>query len=211
MEFTPVTSPACPVCGLMFTSREGEDHLCGDCQEHKGKFHVAKSAGIHNKALMTAIHRLKYNGKIQLAKPLGMLLFTALIDNYNINDIDRIIPVPLHTKRLRQRGFNQAYLLVKNWEKLARAITDESPHFEVNRSFLIRNRHTAPQTLLNREKRKLNLKNAFEIKNPLDISEKNVLLVDDVFTTGSTVDECSKVLLNKGAKRVDVLTLSRAV
>ncbi len=210
-EFSPVESPVCTICGMIFKSREGEDHICGKCISGKNYFNTARSAGIHNNVLMTAIHHLKYNKKIQLAEPLSRILFAALVQHVNLHEIDLIIPVPLHKKRLRHRGFNQTHLLIKHWKNLPPHVMHMFSCPDINRDILVRSRHTPPQAQLDRKQRKINLKNAFDIKHPHDIDDKHILLVDDVFTTGATVDECAKVLLQSGAKRIDVFTLSRAV
>lgn len=210
-QFSPVESPICSICGFMYTSREGEDHICGKCLSGKKHYRTARSAGIHDNVLMTAIHHFKYKKKIQLAFPLSIVLMTALFNHYNLYDVDLIIPVPLHKKRFRHRGFNQAYLLIKHWQSLPPHIMHRFSGLTVNRTVLVRHRHTPPQAQLDREQRKINLKNAFDITHPHDIEGKYILLIDDVFTTGATVDECAKVLLKNGARQIDVLTLARAV
>ena len=122
-----------------------------------------------------------------------------------------VIPVPLHVKRLKKRGFNQSFLLVKDWGFYAKTFDIEFSHMQFNRHLLVRNRWTEPQTGLDRKKRKTNIKNAFRIRDVEKMNGKRVLLVDDVYTTGATADECSKVLLGAGATQVDVLTLARAM
>ena len=118
-RYAPVESPVCIRCGIMFKSREGDDHLCGNCIKEPKRFKLARSPGIYDRTLMKAIHSLKYRGKIQMARPFGMLLFAAFIRFWDIKNIDLVVPVPLHLKRLKERGFNQAYLLVRNWAQLA--------------------------------------------------------------------------------------------
>jgi len=172
---------------------------------------MARSSGVYDRVLMKTIHRLKYNGKIQLAGPLGMLLFVTFIHCWANETIDWIIPVPLHAKRMRKRGFNPSFLLVRNWAYYANAMQTKRPCISVDRNTLVRKRWTEPQTGLVRTQRMANIKNAFGINAAMDIIGKRILLVDDVFTTGATVDECAKVLLHGGAERVDVLTLARAV
>ncbi|NNL41725.1 MAG: ComF family protein [Desulfobacterales bacterium] len=211
LQYAPVESPICISCGIMFKSREGDDHLCENCINQPNRFQVARAPGIYDRSLMKVIHHLKYRGKIQLARPLGWLLFAAFIRFWDINQIDLVIPVPLHLRRLRQRGFNQAYLLVRKWKQLAAKLSINISDIAVERNMLVRSRWTEPQTGLEREKRMKNIKNAFQVNHCFKISEKRILLVDDVFTTGATVNECAKTLLSSGAKRVDVLTLARAM
>ena len=210
-RYAPVESPICVRCGIMFKSREGDDHLCGDCIKEPKGFKLARAPGIYDLTLMKAIHCFKYSGKIQMARPFGMLLFAAFIRFWDIKNIDLIVPVPLHTKRLKERGFNQAYLLVRNWKRLAMTLSIDMPDITVDRNILVRSRWTEPQTGLGRKKRMKNIKNAFKVNDCSRIVGKRILLVDDVLTTGATVNECAKTLISDGAKRVDVLTLARAM
>jgi len=209
--FLPVESPMCPRCGVVFKSRQGEDHVCGECLDSPKRFGIARSPGIYEQTLMAAIHCLKYRGKIQLARPFGMLLFASFISFWEKNSVDLIMPVPLHVKKLRMRGFNPSFLLVRDWAAIAAMLNGELPDIPVARDVLERRRWTEPQTGLGRKKRLANVKNAFSINDLSKIEGKRILLVDDVYTTGATANECAKVLLNGGAGHVDVLTLARAV
>ena len=208
-DFSPVTSPVCPQCGHMFQSREGNDHLCGNCLEKHRFFTSARAGGIYESTLRQAIHHFKYKGKTGLAKPLGRFLFNRFKGAYPDNPVDLVMPVPLHVKKLKQRGFNQAFLLVREWEALFTAVCRGPAPFTIDSRSLTRCRHTASQTRLNKRQRRANIKRAFSLKNPSAVRNKSVLLVDDVYTTGATVDECAKVLLDGGAARVHVLTLAR--
>ena len=209
--FIPVEPPICPVCGIMFKSREGEDHVCGECLTSPKKFRISRSPGIYDKEFMAVIHCLKYKGKIQLARPLGMLLFSAFINFWGINSIDIIVPVPLHIKRFRKRGFNQAYLLVRDWKQIAENFDIGLSNIRIDTNVLTKSRWTDPQTGLDRKKRMTNIKNAFSVRDETIIKNKRILLVDDVYTTGATVNECAKALLRCNAEYVDVLTLARAM
>ena len=209
--FVNIESPICPVCGIMFKSREGEDHICGECILSPKSFRIARAAGVYDQTLMAVIHYFKYKGKIQLARPLGKLLFCAFTQYWNKKEIELIAPVPLHSKRLRKRGFNQAFFLVRDWAVYAETAGMALDHLTIDRDILSRNRWTEPQTGLNRKHRMSNIRNAFNITDASKVIEKNVLLVDDVYTTGATAEECAKTLLQSGAKHVDVLTLARAM
>jgi ComF family protein len=202
-DWTTVASPLCSRCGVVFKSREGEDHLCGRCLDRPGAFTRARAAGIYDQTLRNAIHALKFKGRVRLAVPLGALLFDTFQHYWATGDIDVVAPVPLHRLRFRRRGFNQAYLLVRHW-----VLPGETA---VIRDLLVRHRSTAPQTGLDRHQRRMNIKNAFSAGHPGQSAGKRVLLVDDVLTTGATVDACAGVLIKDGAKRVDVLTLARAL
>lgn len=210
-EFLPVESPKCSRCGIVFISRQGEDHVCGECIASRKRFQIARSAGVYKYTLMAVIHCLKYKGKIQLARPLGALLFAAFLRFWDKKSVDVIVPVPLHAKKLRMRGFNPSFLLVKNWARIAESSNSKLPDMPVEINVLERRRWTEPQTGLGRKERLANIKNAFNISDYSKIAGKKILLVDDVYTTGATVNECAKVLLKGGAGHVDVLTLARAM
>jgi ComF family protein len=113
-------------------------------------------------------------------------------------DADLLVPVPLHPRRLRHRGFNQALLLAGAF-----------PEAEVGRETLARVRYTPPQVGLNPKQRRDNVHKAFAVPRPEEVQGKNVLLIDDLYTTGATVRECARVLRRAGAKRVEVLTVAR--
>lgn len=192
-DFLPVESPICPRCGIMFNSRVGEDHVCGECLNTPKSFRIARAPGVYDRTLMFLIHCLKYKGKIQLARPLGMLLFFAFIRFFDKSSIDLIVPVPLHIKRFRMRGFNQAFLLIRDWTDIAEICNVELPDIKIDRDVLVRNRWTVPQTGLDRKKRIANIKNAFSVSDSSKITDKRILLVDDVCTTGVTADELSLI------------------
>jgi len=206
-----VESPLCSCCGLPFESRHGLDHCCGDCSAAPKTFRIARAPMVYEQVFTEVIHCYKYKGKIQLARPLGELLFSALRLFWDQDSIDVVIPVPLHLKRFRQRGFNQAYLLIRDWQTFAELRPLDLGDFEIERDVLFRTVSTTPQTGLDRRQRAANIKDAFELVNEAKIIDKRILLVDDVYTTGATVDECARLLLHHGAAQVDVLSLARAV
>lgn len=209
--FLPVESPLCSRCGIVFKSRQGEDHVCGECLDSPKRFRIARSPGVYKETLMAVIHCLKYKGKIQLARPLGILLFATFIHYWEKNSIDLIVPVPLHAKKIKKRGFNPSFLLVRDWARIAAALNVELPDMPIVRDTLLRIRWTEPQTGLRRKERLTNIKNAFSVSDSSKIAGKRILLVDDVYTTGATANECAKVMLKGGAGHVDVLTLARAM
>ncbi len=206
-----VESPLCSCCGLPFESRHGIDHRCGDCSTSPKKFRIARAALVYEQIFTEVIHCYKYKGKIQLARPLGELLLTAFRLFWDTDSIDVVVPVPLHLKRLRNRGFNQVYLLIRNWQTFTGQVPLDLNNLPIERDVLVRNVPTAPQTGLGRSQRAANIKGAFELVNEAKIIDKRILLVDDVYTTGATVDECARLLLHHGAAHVDVLSLARAV
>jgi ComF family protein len=150
---------------------------------------------------MEAIQRFKYNSETRLTASLGAL-FSTFAKEWIPNPTDFLtVPVPLHRRRLRERGFNQSLLL-------ARAL---SSHLGSHLDYLsfIRTKHTRAQTGLGKEERKRNVKDAFSVIAPDAITGKKITLVDDVFTTGYTLNECAKTLKKSGAVAVICLTLAR--
>ena len=213
-DFLPIQSPICKRCGMMFEAKGVEEHHCGHCIQFPKSYGIARAVALYKGACMELVHAYKYRGKVQLAQPLGMLLFYTFLRYFPEAGIHRIIPVPLHQKRLKQRGFNQVYLLIRKWPEYLNQVNGfqfGKPEIEIGRDDLIRNRLTDPQTGLGRRQRVSNVSGVFSVRNPAAIAEKAILLVDDVYTTGATVDACTKVLLKNGAGRIDVLTLARAM
>ena len=214
MDFQPAQSPLCSRCGAVFDAFEGEDHLCEHCIRVPRHFHQARAAGIYEGALKRMIQDFKFHGKIHLARPFGLLMLHAFYGMYEIEAPtvpDTVVPVPLHDRRRRTRGFNQAFLLANHLIDLNRQHPGpEYPALEADRDILLRCRWTNSQTGLNKDRRKTNIADAFRVNAPEKAAGKHILLVDDVYTTGATVDECARVLIRAGAARVDVLTLARA-
>ncbi len=210
-QFRPVESPLCLCCGIMFESRVGHDHYCADCLERPRPFRKARAFGVYNQTLMEAIHCFKYHAKIQLARPFGIFLFSVLLTFWDEDPPDIIAPIPLHAAKLRQRGFNQTFMMIKDWPGVAVMPAAGLPNIVIERELLQRTQWTEPQTGLGRSRRRKNIKGAFDIRDKTQVSHKKILLVDDVYTTGATVEECSTVLLRAGAEWVDVLTLARTL
>ncbi|MFZ1986328.1 MAG: ComF family protein, partial [Desulfatitalea sp.] len=213
-QFRAVRSPLCIQCGQPFESSHGPDHTCGQCAKRPFRFSAARAAGLYEGALRTAIHQLKYQGRDTLAKPLGRLLWQTLGRHWDPAQIDRVVPVPLHPRRLRQRGFNQACALVQEWPRLAERQAVKVAGDWIDPRMLRRLRPTPPQTGLPREQRVTNMTRAFEVdgrRGSHPLQAQRVLLVDDVMTTGTTADACAQTLLAAGAAEVRVLTLARAV
>ena len=115
-QFTPIESPCCTCCGVMFKSREGTDHLCGECLNSKRYFGMARAVGVYDQALMAVIHGFKYGEKVGMAAPLSILLLSAYHHFWHDRPMDVVVPVPLFGRRLRKRGFNQVYLAIRHWE-----------------------------------------------------------------------------------------------
>ena len=210
-ELKTVESPLCICCGRPFNSRQDQDHYCGACLASGQEFGIARAPLVYDRIVTALIHCFKYQGKIQLARPLAELLLMTFVRFWDINDIDMILPVPLHPSRLRQRGFNQASLLMRSWQRIARRPLCDLSHIRLEDDLLIRTKHTEPQSALGRVHRTRNIKNAFGLNGEKTVKGESILLIDDVYTTGATVNECGRLLLSSGARQVDVLTLARAV
>lgn len=198
-----IRSPVCPRCGIPFAAEEDRDHLCGGCVTDPGCFSAARALGRYETVLLEAIHRFKYQGRVHVGEALGRFMAAYDYASFRIADYAMLIPVPLHRKRLRERGFNQSVVLAREVAK----------HHSIPMSFSVLRRSvwTEPQVTLGREDRGANVRGAFEVADSASIKDKKILLVDDVFTTGSTVEECARVLRRSGAAEVGVLTLARAV
>lgn len=209
--FLPVESPFCSCCGFVFTSREGEDHVCGECLASPKRFRIARSAGIYQQSLMAVLHGYKYRGKIQLCRPLAAILFFVLLKSWPKDRIDLVVPVPLHRAKMKRRGFNQVGLMLNEWNRMAIGFGVDVPYRRIDDRVVVRTRRTRPQAGLGRKQRIYNIKNAFRVIDGVNLADKRILLVDDVYTTGATVNECAGILLKSGAGSVDVLTLARAV
>jgi ComF family protein len=150
--------------------------------------------------LQDAIALFKYRGKVALADALGALLTKALPERL---DLDVLMPIPLHPNRLRQREFNQSLLLA---DRIGPALG-----LPISYRNLIRTVDTDPQISLPRAARLENLRKAFAVRAPQEVAGARILLIDDVFTTGTTASECARVLRKAGANQVAVLALARSV
>ncbi|MCM0081151.1 ComF family protein [Geomonas sp. Red32] len=195
-----LVGPLCTICGTPFTTEKGRGHLCGDCLGRL-PLHRSRSAVVFAGPVRDLIHGFKYGNRVHLADPLAILMAGALASFREEARPELILPVPLHRKRLRERGFNQAQLLAKVLEKRWRV--------PVETGNLRRIRWTDPQTTLDAEARWLNVSGAFEVKNGKRLAGKRVMLVDDVLTTGSTMRECAEVLLDAGVAEVVAVTVAR--
>ncbi|HHP7236599.1 MAG TPA: ComF family protein [Desulfobacterales bacterium] len=191
----------------MFASRRGGDHLCYGCMQRSRYYHRARAATTYNKVMKRIIHTYKYGGHIRLADPLAALLQDAYRRYWPEGGIDLVLPIPLHRRRFRRRGFNQAYLLMQPRRKTRGALA----RLPTNLRALVRVRATPAQAGLGRADRRRNIRDAFQVRMPRSVAGRKILLVDDVYTTGATVEECSRVLVQAGAERVEVLTVARAM
>lgn len=202
-KIRPLISPLCKVCGAPFLTEGGMDHACGGCITEPPRFAGARAAALFDGPVKELIHGLKYAGTVRFSRPLGLITAHRLAPFAAELSPDLIVPVPLHIKRLRQRGFNQSVLLA--------GILAGKWGLPLVRNNLRRIRWTEPQINLPADERRRNVRGAFALHDPAGLKGKRVLLVDDVFTTGSTVNECTRVLKRAGADGVFVVTVARAL
>lgn len=194
-----IEPPVCPKCGKMMLA---DDKLCLDCEEADHAFYKGMSIFEFDTEVRSLIHRYKYKGEKYLAIPMIHWMTEGLKKRQW--DIDIIVPVPLHLARERQRGFNQANLLAEGLSRnMGLPLMNKS---------LLRIKDTPHQTRLGRQERQENLTDAFQVRgrkgSPSNFVGKSILLVDDVYTTGSTAHQCAKVLLDSGASKIYVITLA---
>lgn len=199
----PVSSPLCSHCGQPFVSTVQEDHRCGDCITSPPPFAAARSAYRYEGGMHDLIHQLKYGKRVRLRRPLALLLEERLTPFVRETAPELLVPVPLHLQRLRRRGFNQVVLLADLLSELWGI-----PHC---RDALRRLRPTGEQATLDALARGRNVRGAFEVARPEEVRGRSILLLDDVYTTGSTVRECARVLRKAGSSEVYVATVARAV
>lgn len=197
-----LVAPFCRACGTPFGTEEGRDHICGACLIHP-PFHTCRSATLFDGPVQELVHRFKYGRRVHLSQPLGLLTARALAPFCEEAAPDLMLPVPLHRKKLRQRGYNQSQLIG--------AVLGKEWGVPLELGNLRRIRWTEPQTGLDAADRRGNVSGAFALRDPQRVKGKRVLLVDDVLTTGSTVRSCAKPLREAGAAAIFVVTVARGV
>jgi ComF family protein len=205
-----IEAKTCAVCGELVASAPAgnEEVRCGLCQRARLPFTRAVAYGSYDGALRGLIHLLKYDRVRPAGDVLGRMLAEAMagLKLAAAEKAPLLVPVPLSSGRERQRGFNQA-------EEMARAALRKcgSIPTELNTSVLRRTRETESQTGLTRHQRRANLRGAFTAMRPEQIAGRQVILVDDVYTTGTTASECARVLRRAGAAEVYVATAARVL
>ena len=189
--------PWCQICGL-----PGWDAICADCHEHSPLFRKLRVVAFYEPTLREAIHLMKYEKKQVISKHLIQLLQAHLPEDLASTDYDFLLPIPLHPNRFRERGFNQA-------EQIAQGVA-QFWGVPVRTDMLVRIRDTVPLSRLNsHEERVQNIVGAFEVRSPDLIQNRRILLIDDIFTTGTTINETVKILQVTNSEYIDVLTLAR--
>jgi ComF family protein len=217
-ELREQTAELCSRCGealdldgLHFTrQREGEGILCGPCRMVPPAFARAAAWGVYTDGMREAIQLLKYERMEAAALPLGDLL-ARVIERMGAEGMARdlvVIAVPLSAGKQRQRGYNQSVLLA---DAAVRSLKrGKGWSLKMAHGAMIRERETESQFGLSPHARRRNLRGAFVVKDPAAVSGREVLVVDDIYTTGATARECARVLMQAGAAKVWVATVARA-
>lgn len=190
--------PWCDICGVPDVNGR-----CDECAISPPRYGKLRSIAFYQTTLQQAIHLFKFEKKNVFAKHLIQLINAHVPTDCSITEYDFILPVPIHRKRLRERGFNQATLLAKGIAQVGGV--------PLLTNVLVRHRHTVAQSSLDSEARQQNIIGAFEIRNPDVIRNKRILIIDDVFTTGATICEAVNELWKADPAEIDVLTLARSL
>lgn len=200
-ELDFIADPHCAACGFPFDFATETESLCGTCLAERPPFESARSALKYNDASRSVIFGFKHGDKTEAVT--AFMPWLKLAGANVLPQADFLVPVPLHRRRLIGRRYNQAAII-------AFALGKETG-IKVIPDMLVRTRHTPSQGHLKAKERFQNVKRAFAFNSKYQVQGKTIVLVDDVYTTGATVAECTKVLLKAGAEKVHVLTLARVV
>ncbi len=205
-----IRKPYCFKCGIPLKPKSSipsklevdrnKGLACNRCRSKKYQFAFARSLGEYEGSLREIIHYYKFGRKSYLSEPLADLMMKTLDIKNIFGNIDVIIAVPLHRKRRKERGFNQAYLIAR---RLGNKL-----HIRVEGRVLLRIKKSMPQMDLPAHQRERNVMGAFKVMKAKRIRGKRILLIDDVMTTGATVNECAGALMKAGSKDVCVLTIA---
>lgn len=192
-----IHEPRCKKCGKPV--RYEEQEYCHDCQKQDFCYEQGRSIWLHKGPVPWSIYQFKYHNRRIYGEFYAKELYRLYAKNIRDWGIDLIVPVPLHWKRKRKRGYNQAEIIAKHLGRLMEIPVDSKA--------VVRKKYTEPQKTLNNKERKKNLKDAFEVKKSWS-TPKRILVIDDIYTTGSTIDGAAKALLEKGHNKVWFLTIS---
>ncbi len=210
----PIAGGLCSVCGerlaspFVVSADAGSPH-CELCRRMKPPYARAMAYGSYDGGLRELIHLLKYERVRPAANVLGRMLVEVIADLEPAfsGDAILVVPVPLHSSKRRERGFNQSELMARTAVKQMRT----GDRLKFGSDVLERRRVTQSQIGLSRHQRRENIRGAFTVAKPDEVAGREVLLIDDVFTTGTTVSECARILRKAGASKVFVATAARTL
>jgi ComF family protein len=202
-DFEYVPQPLCVVCGAPLGNRVIERDVCPDCPPKPIYFDRARAPLLYDGPVVPGVIAMKFNHRLEMAEYFGRILFYYLKTELKEEAFDCIVPVPLHPRRYLQRGYNQA-------EEMGTMLSGNMG-IPLLPELMQRIRNTPPQTRLEHSQRRKNVMDAFEVVYPDPIRDKDILLLDDVYTTGSTLNACAGALKAAGARKVTALTLCRAI
>lgn len=191
-----VTTPFCMKCGKALEDETRE--YCRDCSTVNHEYNQGRAVFLYP-CIRKSVYRLKYKNRKEYAEYLGWKMAQVCGKTIKEWNPDALVPVPLHEKRMQKRGYNQAELLAKELSKYI--------HVPVNTTLVKRERNTKPQKALNVVERQNNLKNAFKIEQN-NVKLKTIVIIDDIYTTGSTIDAIAKELKAIGVQRVYYVALA---
>lgn len=198
-----IRPPFCNRCGLPFEGNITTQFECTNCKEMKLYFTSARSAVVAKTVALDAIHKYKYSHAVWFEPFLADLLVQEAVPALKGQQWHCIIPVPLHALKLREREFNQAAQLAKHLSQATKIPLDEKSLYRVN--------PTKTQTLLSRKERARNMHGAFAVRPGANLKDRKIILIDDVFTTGATTNDCARALKGAGAAEVCVWTVARGL
>lgn len=208
----------CPVCGKAFVT--GEEYICTSCEldlpmfysneniidRFVGRIEVKDARSLfkfyHGGAVQKIIHSVKYKGDQQLGEYMGRMVIRHFQADGAFANIDVVIPIPLHRSKLKSRGFNQSDTLAKGMA--------EALNVNLNNQSVVRTKKSSTQTRKNRAERWNNVSGVFQVKGD-DLKGKNVLLVDDVITTGATLEACGEAIISGGANSISIVAVAAAM
>ena len=201
-QIKKIRPPYCVMCGRSLQGHTENVDRCWECCGRRCHYDRSWSCALYEGTLREAIHRFKYSGKVSLLDLFSGLLSNFLAENSGVHSgMDAVIAVPLHSTKLREREFNQA-------QALAAVVAKQLRIIDASRC-IRRSRPTRAQNELDRNQRFKNVRGAFAVADPRLVNGKNVLIVDDLYTTGATLDECGRVLRAAGAQRIHCITVAR--
>ena len=202
LKIEPLKAPTCLRCARALPPYGNHRSVYSQCRSERPYYDRGFALVPYQEPIKDILHQIKFQKKLWLLK-----IFSNPLQDFSASEIrnyDLIVPVPLDSRRKRERGFNQALLIAQMLKRINQKNTPEI------RTIIKKKKRTPPQSQLRRQERLHNLGDAFSLKEKSFARGKQILLVDDVFTTGSTINECAKILKENGADRVDFFTLARA-